>query len=594
LRGLDAAEAALCNSEHRLREVLNSAPMAFISLDAEGLILDWNAEAEQLFGWPRADAVGCSLAQIVLPQPVHSVFKRDLADLLGAQDPRQFTRRVELAAVRRGGEEFPAEIRFARRQTVDDNLVDVFVKDLTALRQADHDREYAEAQLAHQALHDRLTGLPNRTLLLDRTSRALAGAKRRGSMAALLHIGIDDFERITNSLGDQAGDELLVQVARRLTDVVRASDTVAHFAEHSLSRVGDDEFAVLLEMLSSEQEAPHVAERIASTLADPFSVASERVFLKGSIGIAFSTTSVTPDALIRDAATAMHRARERSGARYELFDAETRSRLLGRVRRENELRDAIARDQLRVFYQPIVSLVDEGILGVEALMRWEHPEEGLLAPAKFMPLVEQSGLIIPFGRWVLEQAWAQLARWHETDGRQAPVSVAVNVSAQQLVDDDFVPMVAEVLAATPNDSGRLVLELTESSLIDHSDESIAVLHRLQSLGIRLALDDFGTGYSSLSCLRRLPCNYLKLDRSFVSSIDQSASDHQITAAVIEMARALTMTVIAEGVETAEQLACLRRLGCHLGQGYLFERPLPADEICRLWRDPQARLPGHGA
>jgi EAL domain-containing protein (putative c-di-GMP-specific phosphodiesterase class I) len=287
----------------------------------------------------------------------------------------------------------------------------------------------------------------------------------------------------------------------------------------------------------------------------------------------------------------MYRAKERGGARYELFDVAIRDRVLDRVRRENELRDAIELEQLRLFYQPIVSVLDGGIAGIEALLRWDHPRHGLLPPAEFIPLAEETGLIVPIGRWVLGQAWTQLAQWQAGPGFRLPLRVSVNVSARQLVDDHLVKVVAELLEQSELRPSQLILEVTESMLMTDTDERVAILRELQALGVRLALDDFGTGYSSLGYLRRLPFNALKLDRSFVSGLDQTATDPQIAAAIIEMARALTMTVIAEGVETDAQLDCLRRLGCHFAQGYYFARPMPADELSTLLQDASSNGSG---
>jgi diguanylate cyclase (GGDEF)-like protein/PAS domain S-box-containing protein len=586
-RDLGAAERTLRNSEQHLREILDSAPVAFICTDAEGLIVDWNAQAELVFGWSRVDALGRDLAHTVLPHAVRSAYERDLADLLAASDPQELSRSVELSAVRRDGQEFPVELTVSRLSAGDCYLFHVFARDMSAQAQADQDLRYAEDQLAHQALHDPLTGLPNRTLLLDRVTHAVAVANRHGTVSALLNVDVDNFKLVNDGFGHPVGDELLVRVVRRLQGVLRASDTIARVGQETLARIGADEFVVLCEALSSEQDAVDIAERIGSVLAEPFAVADERFFVKVSIGIAVTGRGVTPWSLIRDADAAMHRAKERGGARYELFDAGTRGRVLDRMRRENELRDAIELEQLSLFYQPIVSVVDGGMVGVEALLRWQHPQHGLVPPANFIPLAEESGLIIPIGRWVLEQAWAQLAEWHATPGISAPLHVSVNVSARQLLDDNVANVVAELMELHPIKPSRLIVELTESSLMDDTDERVAVLDRLKALGVRLALDDFGTGYSSLGYLRRLPFDVLKLDRSFVSNLDQTTTDPQIAAAMIEMARALAMTVVAEGVETQEQHACLRRLGCHYAQGYYFASPMPADVFAE-WNSDRGR------
>jgi EAL domain-containing protein (putative c-di-GMP-specific phosphodiesterase class I) len=368
-----------------------------------------------------------------------------------------------------------------------------------------------------------------------------------------------------------------VQVARRVQAALRVSDTMARAGHDVLARVGGDEFVFLCESLADERSAIDIAERLDTALQEPFAVGDERLFVTMSIGIAVAGPGATAGSLIRDADSAMHRAKERGGSRYELADSETRLRVLNRLRRETELREALEHDQLRVFYQPIVSVQQGSAIGAEALLRWQHPEHGLLSPAEFIPLAEDTGLIVPFGRWVLEQALEHLALWHATARREIPLRVSVNVSARQLNDDHLVGVIGELLAQHSVDPSQLILEITESVLLHDTEDRLAVLQQLQALGLRLALDDFGTGYSSLSYLRRFPFDLLKLDRTFVSGLDQSATDRQLAAAVIEMGRALGMTVVGEGVETYEQLVCLRHLGCHFAQGFYFAQPMPADD-----------------
>lgn len=575
-RDRNAAESSLLYSEQRLHEILEAAPVAFISVDADGLVVDWNCQAELIFGWRRADALGRNLALMLLPPLIRPAYEHELDDLLARGPDQERSTRIEVSAVHKDGHEFPLDMTVSRISAGDSNLFHVFGRDLSAQKEADDERRYAEERLAHQALHDPLTGLPNRSLLLDRITHALTLVRRHGSTAALLCADIDNFKLVNDSLGHQAGDELLVQVARRVQGALRTADTMARSGHDTLARVGGDEFVFLCESLADEHSAIKIAERIADTLREPFAVADERLFVTLSLGIALAHPGATPGSLIRDADAAMHLAKERGGARYELADAETRLRVLNRLRRETELREAIEREQLRVFYQPIVSVQDESVIGAEALLRWEHPDLGLVPPAEFIPLAEETDLIIPFGRWVLEQATAQLARWHASP-LSAPLRVSVNVSARQLADDHLVRLIPQLLERNQLEPSQLILEITESVLLEDTDERVAVLQKLQALGLRLALDDFGTGYSSLAYLRRLPFDLLKLDRSFVSGLGETAADPQIAAAVIEMARALGMVVVGEGVETNEQLACLRRLGCQFAQGYYFAKPLPAED-----------------
>ena len=472
----------------------------------------------------------------------------------------------------------------------DSYLIRVYARDISAERRADADRQFAEEQLMYQSLHDPLTGLPNRPFLLDRIDHALSVAKRVGMPIAVLYGDVDNFKLVNESLGHHVGDELLVQVSRRIQDAIRESDSLMRPRSDTLARIGGDEFVVLCECLTTERGAAAIADRITSALTQPFEVAGERLFVRLSIGIALATDGATAASLIRDADTAMHRAKERGGARYEVFDADIRARVVNRVRRENDLREALESEQLRLYYQPIVAVSDGALVGAEALMRWEHPEHGLLPPSEFIPLAEESGLIVPMGRWAIQRACAQLTQWQAVVGPSTPLHVSVNVSARQLAEDDLAVLIKPILEQGPLSASQLILEVTESILLSDANASVAALGRLDDLGVHLALDDFGTGYSSLSYLRFFPFKVLKLDRSFISGLDHVAADVQIAAAVIEMARALAMTVIAEGVETPEQLECIRRLGTHLAQGYHFAAPMPEHEFLRLLKSPGFPLP----
>ncbi len=460
------------------------------------------------------------------------------------------------------------------------------------------ERRRAEQQLAHQAIHDPLTGLPNRTLLRDRASHALDRARRDSSTVGVLFLDIDNFKAVNESLGHPMGDRLLVQVAGRLGNTLRSGDTRARLGGETLSCWGGDEFVILCEDLNSERDAIRVSERIAAALAPPFALEGNELCITASIGIAVTSTGgSTRDAIIRDADGAMHRAKERGGDRYELFDQELRTRMLDRLHTERELGKAIERDELRLFYQPIVSVADCRVIGVEGLIRWQHPERGLIPPAEFIPLAEESGLIVPVGTWVLEEACHQSARWHETHPEWPPLRVAVNLSARQLTDE-LPAIVANALLRTGAHPSRLTLELTETLLMETGHFATDILAALRAVGVQIALDDFGTGYSSLSYLQRFPLDVLKLDRSFIAGLGTEPSAAKIVAATIDMARALGMSVVAEGVETAEQLQYLRDFGCHFAQGYHLARPQPPGVITALLeerpkgrREEQPLLPG---
>ncbi len=432
-------------------------------------------------------------------------------------------------------------------------------------------RQATEDDIRHQALHDPLTGLPNRVLFLDRLGHALS---RRGTRVAVLFVDLDHFKLVNDSMGHAAGDSLLVDVAPRLREALRPGDTIGRF--------GGDEFGILLEDIADERAATEVAERIAAAFARPFVVGGAEHFAAASIGIALgSGDDDGAESLIRDADAAMYRAKERGRRRYELFDGAMRARAIERFSMENDLRRALERDELRLVYQPMVSMRDGAIVGVEALLRWEHPRRGLVSPAEFVPMAEECGLIEPIGAWVLEEACGQTVRWHADWPDARPISVAVNLSARQVMRAGLADVVASTLRRTGMDAACLSLEITESVLIDEPDAGAETLRALGSLGVQIALDDFGTGYSSLSYLTRLPIDSLKLDRSFVDGLGREQHDTAIATAVVRMAQALSIAVIAEGVETEVQLAELQRLGSDYAQGFFFARPVPPAEITPL-------------
>jgi diguanylate cyclase (GGDEF)-like protein len=443
-------------------------------------------------------------------------------------------------------------------------------------------RRHAEEQLAHQALHDALTGLPNRTLLLDRIGHACERAIRNQTSIAVLFLDIDRFKNVNDSLGHQAGDQLLVAFAKRLTEILRATDTVAA-VDGTVARLAGDEFVVLCEDLHNEQDAVRVTERIAGRAAAPFLVQGNEIEVSASIGIAVSCGRASrPEQLIHDADIAMYRAKDEGRNRYELFDAPMRTHVLERIELERDLGNALARNELQLHYQPLVSLRDGSIMGVEALLRWQHPDRGLVPPLEFVPIAEESGLILPIGDWVLHTACRQLADWLKADVCRPDFSMAVNLSPKQLTP--VLPrMVADALQVTGIDPRSLSIEITESLLIEEAQSPATLLGELKALGVHLVLDDFGTGYSSLSYLHRFALDSLKLDRSFISDLGRDSSGAKLVAASIEMARALGLTVVAEGVETQHQLNCLRELSCPLAQGYLFARPAPAHELKPLLR-----------
>ena len=433
------------------------------------------------------------------------------------------------------------------------------------------ERSRADAEIRHRALHDPLTGLPNRALALDRLESALARRARDVRPVGVLLIDLDHFKMVNDSLGHSTGDELLVALAPRLRDAVRPGDTVA--------RLGGDEFLIVCDRLDDARAAITVAERVAQAVARPIPLSAGEQFVSASIGIALADTAdADPAALIRDADVAMYRAKERGRGRYELFDDKLRQRVLGRMRTEHELRRAIDDGELRVFYQPVVDVASGTITAVEALVRWEHPERGLLEPLDFISVAEDSGLIAAIGDRVLALACRDAAGWQRRFRRDDPVTLCVNVSPRELANPAFPARVAEAMDRHELAAGSLALEITENVLMDDAHAPVTMLTSLRDYGLRLVLDDFGTGYSSLAYLKRFPLDVLKIDRSFVAGLDASEDDAAIVAAVVQLARTLGLGVVAEGVERPQQLDHLRALGCDRVQGWLTGRPMPADEL----------------
>jgi diguanylate cyclase (GGDEF)-like protein len=426
-------------------------------------------------------------------------------------------------------------------------------------------------QLEHQALHDPLTGLPNRLLLSDRLAQALARARRRKESMAMLFMDLDNFKVVNDSLGHEVGDGLLKAVARRLRTQLRPEDTIA--------RLGGDEFAVLLEGVASLSDATEVAERIAQILRAPFPLleGQEKV-VTSSMGISLSTPEAPSgedeqeNLLLRNADTAMYRAKVNGKARYEVFDKSMHSQALERLKLESDLRRALEKGELRLYYQPKVRLKTGEVFAMEALVRWEHPEQGLILPSQIIPLAEETGLILPLGQWVLRESCRQTRRWHDQFPDISPLGVCVNLSAKEFEHHDLVEDVARNLHETELDPSTLTVEITESILMEDVPRTVAVLEEVKSLGVKLGVDDFGTGYSALSYLKRFPIDCLKIDRSIIEGLGQDSTDEAVATAAIVLAHAFGAQVTAEGIMTSEQLGRLRALGCDAGQGFYFCEP----------------------
>ena len=431
---------------------------------------------------------------------------------------------------------------------------------------------------------DALTGLPNRLLFIDRLGRLIEHAKRhKDYLFAVMFLDLDGFKMINDSLGHVIGDQLLVGVANRLENCLRSSDTVTRIEKlFTIARLGGDEFTILLDQVKDPGDANLVAERLMSTLATPFIIDGKKIFTSISIGIALSSIGYdNPEDLLRDADTAMYRAKSLGKARFAVFDLDMRASVIARLQLETDLRSGLQREEFRNFYQPIVSLDSGQITGFEALLRWQHPTRGLLQPLDFIPVAEETGMIRELGWWNLQRACLQISDWNGRRNGGPPLTMSVNLSVKQFLQPNLVAEIEKLLRETELAPDTLRLEITESTVMVDPSAAVETLLQIKSLGVCLSIDDFGTGYSSLSYLHRFPLDTLKIDRSFTKAIGQGGDSLEIVRTILPMANSLRLNVVAEGVETAEQLAMLRRLRCEYAQGYYFSEPVSADEAGAL-------------
>jgi diguanylate cyclase (GGDEF)-like protein len=447
------------------------------------------------------------------------------------------------------------------------------------------EREGADQRLRHAAFHDALTGLPNRALLLDRLQHCLDRRQRDPSeQHAVLFLDLDNFKIINDSLGHIVGDKLLVGVADRLLQTVRSSDSVSRTKSELTIRLGGDEFVILLEDVKHPSDALTVAERIQRELSSPFHVADQDITVAASIGIAFSDEHTwTAEDLLRAADTAMYRAKSAGKARFAVFDHEMHAAVTRRLQLENDLRRALDQKQFVLVYQPIVHLATGRMNACEALLRWDHPEHGLISPVEFVPVAEETGLIVPLGEWVIDEACGQLCRWNEGREPADRLRININLSKKQLLHAHFSRDLEILLRHRGVDPAVVNLEITESLISESPRDVSLVLTQLQNLGVGLHMDDFGTGQSSLAALHEFPLHVLKLDQAFIQSMHKSARYVAVVQAVVQLAHNLDMQVVAEGIESHDQLARLIELGCDYGQGFLFSRPIPPDELTKRWQ-----------
>lgn len=576
---------------------LENAVEGISELDAMGCFRAVNGAFARMVGYEPEVLIGMSWHQVIAHddrETLESGFQQILLSDIRTEIPRtqkavasgidreaaetrtQGKVEMESEGVRRDGSLFHCEVVLvpAHDDTGAVSGCYCFMKDVS-------ERKRLEDQIVHQAFHDALSGLPNRLLFTDRVEQALARSQRLQRVVGVMFVDLDNFKFINDSMGHEQGDQVLMEVARRLQASVRPGDTVA--------RMGGDEFTILLENIAEQEEAVLVAERLVQRLQEPVALEARPIIITCSIGLAVSAPDGSGvENLLRDADTAMYQAKLNGKAGYMVFDRSMNDRLVERVEIETGLRRALEQDELRVFYQPIMNLEKGTIEGAEALVRWEHPQLGLVSPAKFIPIAEETGLILPIGYWVLREACLQAKAWQEQRGSDLPFIMSVNLSGRQLQDAELCSMVASILQETGLPPACLKLEITESVMIGDIEATITRLNELKALGVLLAVDDFGTGYSSLSYLQRLPVDTVKIDQSFIKVMGSEQQPAAIVNAIINLCRVMNLNVTGEGIENTDQLVQLQALGCDFGQGYLFAKPITDEAFSALMEKEEAK------
>ncbi len=551
-------EASLDKVEALARSIISRAHDGIITVDTYGVVKSFNPACERIFGYAPGDVIGQNI-NVLLPD-FHDNDGFIVSQLIGEDEVCGVS--SEVVGRRNDGSAVPIEFTFSDFCVHRQCFVTLILRDIT-------ERKRYEETIWHQAFHDNLTGLANRMLFKDRLALAMAHAKRNNNGLAVLFLDLDRFKLINDTLGHDIGDQLLNQVGIRLRNCVREDDTVA--------RMGGDEFTLLLPEIMKAEHAARIAQKVVEAVRQPLKIGEHELYISTSIGIVlFPDDGQDAETLLKNADTAMYRAKENGRNHYELYASSMNAKASERLLLENSMRRALERREFVVHYQPKINVKSGGITGMEALVRWQHPKLGLVLPGEFIPLAEESGLIVPIGEWVLKTACAQNKAWQ--DSGFPSIRVAVNLSARQFQLQNLVEVVSRVLKTTGLDPTCLELEITESIAMQNAEHTVSVLNQLNEMGIQLSIDDFGTGYSSLSYLRRFPINKLKIDRSFVAEIGTDSHNGAIASAVIVLGRSLNMGVIAEGVEREEQLNFLKDHDCFEMQGFLFGKPMPVEDF----------------
>lgn len=555
----------LRNSEATLRSITSSTRDAIVMIDDQGKVSFWNEAAEQIFGWKKTEAVGKDIHPLIIPENLHGAFLDGMRRFSASGTGAAIGTTSELPALCRDTSEIPVEISLSSVNLKGRWYGVGIIRDI-------RERKRIEAEIEHLAYHDALTGLPNRLLLDDRLNQAIAHAAREGHMTAVLMFDLDNFKSVNDTLGHPAGDRLLKKVVERVRKQLRKSDTIA--------RMGGDEFIVVLSEIHVPEDAAHTAHNLLEKFSEPFELDQQEIYTSASVGISlYPIDGVTTEALLKNADIAMYHAKQHGRNSFHFYTEKINRRTEELLLLENELRHAVAREEFVLHYQPWFDLQSGEVGGVEALIRWEHPQRGLLAPNRFISIAEETGLIIPIGEWVVKCACRYLRELHRSG--LTWMTMSLNVSGKQLRSPNLIGLIGVVLAEIDVDPAFLEVELTESSVMENVEESRCYMDALKMIGVKLALDDFGTGYSSLSYLKRFPLDRLKIDRSFVRDCPANGDDVAIARAIIALARTLNLQVTAEGVETLDQSDFFIREGCNVIQGNLVGKPIPGDELLAL-------------
>jgi diguanylate cyclase (GGDEF)-like protein/PAS domain S-box-containing protein len=574
----EQANAAIEAEDERFSHVIDTAFDAVITTDENSMILSWNQQAEEVFGYKKEDVVGLHLLQLILVNKSLIDVTHALAPMIKQTKFHANRIRLEVEGRDKSGRKFPLEMAISCSRIGDMFTLSLFARDITERKQWDE-------KIHTLAYSDSLTKLPNRQAFKEQVTRAIKLAKRHQRVGAVLYLDLDEFKRINDTLGHDIGDLLLQHVTQRLEGQLRETDLIecrfdVKGIHRNIARLGGDEFTVLLEDIQRPEVAAAVAKRVQKAIARSYNLNGHEVYVTPSIGIAiFPRDGQDVEELLKNADTAMYHAKAVGKNNFQFYLEQMNVLATTRLRLEGKLRKALAGDEMELFYQPQVNLATGKIVSVEALLRWNAPELGMVSPAEFIPIAEETGMIIELGEWVLNEACRQNKQWQ--DAGYLPIRVAVNLSSMQFIQRDLTVRVANALKSTGLKPDYLELEITESIIMRNVNETIATLNDFKSMGISISVDDFGTGYSSLNYLKRFPLDYLKVDRTFVKDIPHNEDDMTINSAIIALAQSLGLGVVAEGVETRSQLEFLEQQGCEMAQGYLFSRPLPADELVTM-------------